>query len=147
MSTQQSQSTTSSHRERSGLVHALVGAAVMVFLSWIPFVPVVGGGIAGYLEGDQPSEKRSASSRGLRVGALAGGIATIPAIIVGFLAGSFLFASWFGVGMMGGMDAGPAFGVPFLGFLVFAFVFVGIVVYHVALGALGGWLGAELASN
>lgn len=132
-------------RSQSSLVYALVGAAVMIFLTWIPFVPVVGGAIAGYLEAEEPDTSRSESSRGLRVGALAGAIASIPAAIIGFLIGSFIFAGWFGFGMMGGFEAGPAFGIPLLGIVIAGFIFVGIILYHVAFGAFGGWIGAELS--
>ena len=59
-------------RSRSGFVNALLGAVVMTVFSWIPFAPVVGGALSGYLEAGEAHATGPASRRGIRVGALAG---------------------------------------------------------------------------
>jgi hypothetical protein len=147
MSDDPSTATDHSERKRSGLLNALLGAGVMIFAGWIPFVPVVGGALSGYLEAEEPDPERSAHSRGLRVGAIAGAIATIPALVFAFFVASIFFAGAFGVGIMGGDAAGPGIAVGFVFFIILAFGFLMAVAYHIVLGALGGWLGAEYAVN
>jgi hypothetical protein len=109
-------------------LNALIGAVVgLVVGSVIPFGTVVGGAVAGYLQGGD-------RTTGIRVGALAGLLALVP-----FLAGAFLVGN-----LLLGIFVG-GFGVPRaasgLGAL---FVFVGLVfavVYTVGASAVGGWLG------
>ncbi|MFC6953830.1 DUF5518 domain-containing protein [Halorubellus litoreus] len=134
-------------RSRSGFVNALLGAVVMVVFSWIPFVPVVGGALSGYLEAGERDATRSVSRRGIRVGALAGLLAAIPALLVIGLVGSLFTVGWVGLVASSGGGPGVALGLPVFAWIVVAFVVVVAVLYHVVLSALGGWLGAELAAR
>lgn len=138
---------TASGRSRSGLVNALLGAVVMVVFSWIPFAPVVGGALSGSLEAGERDGGRSASRRGVRVGALAGVLATIPAVLVLAFVGSIVTVGWFGTSMSGGMGPRVSLGLPLFAWGFALFVLVVALVYHVGLSALGGWLGAELATR
>lgn len=111
--------------EGDTFLNALIGAAVSVILSFLPFSPVLGGLVAGYLEGGSRED-------GLRVGAISGVVALIPVAGVLLLVagvGSFL--------LLGGIPprAGAA-GAVFL-------LLVGLLaaLYTVGLSALGGWLG------
>lgn len=116
--------------ERSPWVYALIGAVVTVVTAFIPFSPVLGGGVAGYL---QPGGDRE----GLRVGVLSGLLAAIPIMLIfGLVVMLFL-----GV-MVAGEVAGPLFVVAIL--LVIALFVVG---YTVVLSAVGGLVGAALADR
>lgn len=118
----------------STLVNALVGGIVAVVLAFLPFSPALGGALAGYLQGPE-------TGQGLRVGAFAGLVSTVPFALLTFLVGGALLAFVpFGMGMMD--PTVGAFGI------VGAFVLVGVVLlgllYTVGLAALGGVLGAYL---
>jgi hypothetical protein len=114
--------------EGDTLTNAVLGAVVSVVLTpLVPFAPVVGGMVAGYLEGGD-------RDAGLRVGAISGGVALVPLFVFGvLLANVFLF-------FLSG-----AFGVPRAvgGFGLVALVVLTLfaVVYTVGLSAGGGWLG------
>lgn len=118
-------------RRRSILVNALIGAVVTVVVSFVPFSPILGGGVAGYLQHGSREE-------GVKVGAISGVIATIPVVL-----GVLLIASFFAI-VPAGMGS-----VRFaLGGLVLALVtFLVAGVYTVGLGAVGGYLGAYLAED
>lgn len=109
------------------LLNAIIGGIAAFVLSFVPLSPVLGGAIAGYLQGGTRND-------GIRVGALSGVVAAVPLVLGGvffFLVASF--AVPFG-------EPGAGFGiVAFLLFLVFALVIGGL--YTVGLGAVGGWLG------
>lgn len=104
-------------------LNALIGAAVTVLFSFVPFAPVLGGAAAGYLE------RRD----GGRVGFIAGVFATLPMLGFVLLAGLFL----------GFLGFGNVFNALLL--LVFALLFVGI--YTVALSAVGGVVGVYLGEE
>jgi hypothetical protein len=110
-------------------VHALVGGVVSVVLSFIPFAPVLGGAVAGYLH----------ERDGLRVGSVSGLLAAIPLALVLVLGvsffGIFAIAPGGGVGVPGGFVLVLLFGV------------VLAAVYTVALSALGGVLGVYLVDE
>lgn len=108
----------SAHGNSTG-INALIGAIAGIVLSFIPLSTVLGGAIAGYLEGGTPED-------GLRVGALAGAIMLLPFALFG-LAALFLFG-FFG-------------GAPFFFLFVGGAAFTVAVVYTVGFGALGGYLG------
>jgi len=111
--------------EGNTLVNALVGAVVTAVTSFLPLSPVIGGAVAGYLQGGTRSD-------GLRVGAISGFIGMIPVLAVGFLLFSVL-----GVFALGIESAFPfAIG----GFLI-VFALVSSLVYFVGLSAVGGWIG------
>lgn len=112
-------------------LNALIGAIVTVVGSFIPFSPVLGGGVAAYL---QQGTQREA----LRVGAISGAMASIPIAIA--VAGFGLFFSF--IPVMGG--EGAAVGV-FL--LFFLFIFVIGIAYTVGLSALGGYAGWYLRAE
>lgn len=116
--------------EGDTLLNAVIGAAVTVVLSFTGFSPLVGGGVAGYL---QQSSRRN----GAKVGALAGALAFIPfllMIVLGF--GVFLAVPVMhgGMGLPGGVE------LLVLLLIVFPLAFV----WNVGLGAVGGYLGTYL---
>lgn len=55
------------------LLNAVIGAIATIVLSFVPFSPLLGGAIAAYLEGGD-------SGDGLRIGAISGAIASLPAV-------------------------------------------------------------------
>lgn len=115
--------------DRETIVNAIIGAVASVVLSFVPFSTVLGGAIAGYLEGPNRSE-------GMKAGALAGGILTLLSVAFGFLFFLFMLLGIAGEGGFGGL------------FILLFFGFFGVlmlVIYTVGLGALGGYLGAYLA--
>jgi hypothetical protein len=122
----------------SGLVYALLGAVVSFVLSFLPLSPVLGGAVAGYLNGPD-------RNAGLKLGAVSGVILTIPLLLVGFAVAGLFFAVPV-MGMAGGASP-AAMGVPFgIGvLLLFAFLFG--LVYTVGLSAVGGYLGAYLKAS
>jgi hypothetical protein len=126
-------STVTQSRPRAGktFTNALLGAIATVVLSFVPFSPILGGGIAGYLQ-------RGTRSEGAKVGALSGVVATIPVVAVVLLA-----VSIFTIVPAGSDVLGLAIGGLVLGLVVF--LVAGL--YTVALGALGGYLGAYLAED
>ncbi|MBV0922635.1 DUF5518 domain-containing protein [Halomicroarcula limicola] len=113
--------------EQDTLLNAVIGAVATALLSsFVPFAPVFGGALAGYLQGGDRDD-------GLRVGVVSGLIGLVFSAIVAV----FVFVVLFGLVLSGGMPVGfGAFGLVFL-------VLVGLfsAVYIVGLSALGGWLG------
>ncbi|ELY45715.1 DUF5518 domain-containing protein [Natronorubrum tibetense] len=110
---------TESNDDPNTVFNALVGGAAGIVLSFVPGSTLLGGGVAGYLEGGQPAD-------GLRVGALAGLVMLVPFVFFGFLASIFFL----GVG-----GSAPGLGVFFVLFLVFG------AFYTVGLSAVGAVLG------
>jgi hypothetical protein len=113
--------------EHDTLLNAVLGAVATALLSsFVPFAPLFGGAISGYLEGGTRSD-------GLRVGAISGLIGLLLWVVVGAF---FVFV--FALVALGGRV--PAL---FGAFGVFV-ILVGVVfgaIYTVGLSALGGWLG------
>jgi hypothetical protein len=102
--------------EGDTLVNAVLGAVVTVILSFLPLSPILGGLLAGYLQGGDRAD-------GARVGALAGVIAMIPLLGIGILL--FGFGA---VYLLGGLP----FGLGVVGIVVLLFVvFVTAVVFVV----------------
>jgi len=116
------------------LVNALLGGVAAVVLAALPFSPVLGGALAGYLQGPDARD-------GLRVGALAGVVAVVPLALLFVLFGGVLFAFVpVGMGMMDpSVGVFGAIGV----FVLLAVLLLGLG-YTVGLAALGGVLGAYL---
>ena len=112
-------------------LHALLGAVVTTVLSFVPFSPVLGGGVAAYLN-------EADSSRGVRIGALSGAFATVPLVLFGFVVVFFL--GFFALGMNGG-----AVGIG--GLLIVLVLGLFFAVYTVGLSALGGYLGSYLVDE
>jgi hypothetical protein len=116
--------------EGDTLLNALIGAVVGIVLSFVPFSTVLGGAVAGYLQGGDRAE-------GLRVGALSGAVMLVPIFLFAtFFGGVFFFAA-------GGVVL-PHEAVALSGaFALFALLFALIagLVYVVGLAAVGGFLG------
>ena len=110
--------------EGDTLLNAVIGGIASIVLSFVPFSPVLGGAVAGYLHGGD-------RGTGVRIGVYAGVVAAIPLALLLFVA-----VAVFGVFAMGGRPGGGAILVVF--FLFAAVVVAGIIV---GLSALGGWLG------
>ncbi|MFW5948979.1 MAG: DUF5518 domain-containing protein [Halolamina sp.] len=104
-------------------VNALIGAVVTVVFSFLGLSPLLGGAAAGYLE------RRD----GGRVGALSGLFASLPMLLFVVLAGFLL-------GVLG-------FGDVFSGIALLLLVALFVVVFTVALSAVGGVLGVYLAEE
>ena len=110
--------------DRSTLVNAFLGAVVSVVLAFLPFSPVLGGGVAGYLE------RRD----GVRVGAISGVITALPLALL--LVAAVLFWSVFLIAP----DPAVAGGLLFVTLVIFVGVVV-VALYTVVLSAVGGYLG------
>ncbi|PSP61381.1 hypothetical protein BRC76_06160 [Halobacteriales archaeon QH_8_67_36] len=112
--------------EHDTLRNAVIGAVASIVLSFVPFSPVLGGAVAGYLQGGTRSD-------GLRVGAISG--------VLGLLVGAafflivVLFLGIFAIGT----NAPSSFGIVGLLFLLVAGAVSAL--YTIGLSALGGWLG------
>jgi len=117
--------------EGDTLLNAVIGAVASVVLSFLPFGIVLGGAIAGYLQGAAKDYREGAT-----VGALAGLLALLP--VLGLL---FLFGSVFP--LFAGFD--PRLVGPVI--LVALFAVVASAVYFVGGGALGGAIGAYLVDE
>ncbi|CCQ33762.1 hypothetical protein HLRTI_001679 [Halorhabdus tiamatea SARL4B] len=111
------------------LLNAVIGAVVTVVFTFLPFSPVVGGSIAGYLQGGD-------QSAAIRVGTLSGVLAAIPLVVVLMLLATIV-------------PFLPAFGTA--GSITAVFGVLGIVAlvislfYSVGLSVLGALLGRYLS--
>lgn len=107
--------------ESDTLLNAGIGAVVTIVTSFLPFSPVLGGAVAGYLQGGTRTE-------GAKIGGISGAISLLPMLFFGFVVMLFLFG------------AAPAEGgIAFAFLLLVAGTFV--VAYTIGLGALGGYVG------
>lgn len=122
--------------EGDTLVNAVLGGAVtFVTGNFVPLAPVLGGAVAGYLQGGTRRE-------GLRVGAYSGLIAFVPLVFVAIAISSVfgIVGIGFGLGVFG--SGAPGLGAAgFLGILFVLIFLVMAFVYFVGGGAIGGWLG------
>lgn len=113
----------------SRIVNAVVGAVVAVVFSFIPFSTLLGGTLAGFLEGPDGRE-------GLATGALSGLLTLVPFGVLGVV-------------LLSALSIGLGFGLPIEGALlvlaVVAILGTLLVAYTVGASALGGLLGAALA--
>ena len=106
-------------------VAVLVGAAITVVTTTaVPLSPVLGGGVAGYLDAGQ---RRS----GLRVGALVGAVAAPVLLLVGILLLRPMYRA------VGGTSPGP-------GLVVVAVAGIG---YVLAFSTVGGYFGSYVATE
>lgn len=108
-------------RAPNTLLNAFIGGIAGVVLSFIPFSTVLGGGVAGYLEGGD-------SRSGAKVGAIAGLVALVPFV---FILGIVLVF----VPVTSGAGVQLTLWVSILLIVLFA------AVYTVGFSALGGVLG------
>jgi len=116
--------------------NAVVGGVVTLVLAPVlPFAPVLGGAVAGYLEAD---ERGTGRADGLRVGATAGVVAFLALLVFAVLLGNLLFAVLTGL-----VGVPPAF-VSGFGLLVFVVGALFGALYVVGLSAVGGWLGVRV---
>lgn len=115
-----------------GLVtNAVIGAVITVVTAFVPFSPVLGGGVAGYLQ-------RGSDREGLRVGALSGVIASLPILAI---VGLVTAVGFFGIALTGEVALPLAVGAVL--FLVSLFV----IGYTVVLSTIGGFAGAAIAAS
>lgn len=105
----------------------VVGAIVGTGLGFVPLSPIIGGGVAGYLERD-----RRAS--GIGTGTMAGLFTMLPALVV------VAFAS---VGLVVGLP-GEVAAVLLIVLVVLVFT---LLTYLVGLSALGGYIGAWIRES
>lgn len=111
--------------------YAVTGAAASAVLSFIPFSPIVGSGLAGYL-GHQDT------GRSTSLGAFSGFLYVLPGLVI------LLFLS---VGFFTGLADVDESG---LGFVVVAVMLLALLVtaaYGAGVGALGGFLGGRIAAE
>lgn len=126
--------TTEAERPPSTFVNALLGAVVGVVFGFIPFSTVIGGGVAGYLQGPD-------RNAGLRVGAIAGVLMTIPFALLVVLGFGFFTVVAVSPG------GGPSTAFPVGAFVVMALVIVVASLYTIGGATLGGYLGAYLKAD
>jgi hypothetical protein len=114
------------------LRNAIIGAIVTVVLAFTAFSPVIGGGVAGYLQQESPK-------RGARVGAISGAIASIP----------FLLVLALGVALFVGTSPTSGFGVPgAIELLIILLIIVPLgLIWNAGLSAAGGYIGAYVRVN
>jgi len=105
-------------------VNALVGAVVTILLSFTVFSPLLGGTVAGFLERQD----------GGRIGTISGAFAALPLVVLLVVGGGALFT------FMGFGDAFGSVAVLLLGGLF-------VIVFTVALSAVGGIIGVYLAEE
>lgn len=110
---------------------AVLGAATTVVTSFVPFSPALGGALAGYLE-------RGESDRTVSVGALAGLLPLLPALVLlvfvlGGVVAGLLTVEQVGAGLVVG---GALF-----------FVVLLVASLGAGLGALGGYVGGRFAGR
>jgi hypothetical protein len=114
--------------EGDTFVNAVIGAVATALLSgFVPFAPLLGGGIAGYLEGGERDD-------GFRVGLLSGVIGLAISLV--FFVVVFVFLAAF---LAFVPEALGVFGAA--GLLVLVLGTVMTAAYFLGLSALGGWLG------
>lgn len=105
------------------LLNAVFGAAITaVATPFVPFAPLLGGALSGYLDA-------GSTESGAKIGAVSGAIALVPLLIVVPLLLFVLFLD-------------PVFAAGVL--LVVGIVAVFLVAYTIGLGALGGILGVYI---
>lgn len=119
-----------SHRRRApeearpdAVTCSVLGAVVTVLASFVPFSPVIGGGVAGYFGASE-------WKRGVFLGALAGLVVTAPAALIA------AFLLW-------GMVVAGTAGVGFILLVALAFS----AVFSVGLSAAGGYVGVYIAND
>lgn len=115
--------------------NALIGAVItVVTVSLLPFSPIFGGAVSGYLQGGDGQD-------GLKVGALSGLLALIPVLVVLALVGNILLI------LFAGTSAGSPGLAGGLGFLFLSMLVAIGVLYIVLLSAVGGWVGQYLKTE
>jgi hypothetical protein len=121
-------------RAPNTLLNGLVGGVVAVLLSFLPFSTVLGGAVAGYLEGGDTGD-------GAKVGAIAGLVSFVPIALFVAVIGLFVPV----VTVVDG--SGPAFGAGIAVWLGLAAVLVVVAIYALGFSILGGVIGAYLKEH
>jgi hypothetical protein len=103
---------------------------VTVALSFTGFSALLGGGVAGYLQNEPPRG-------GARTGAISGGIAVLPVVLVLVLGFVLYLGAPSGIGLPGGIE------LAIILFVMFPLLFGWII----ALSAVGGYLGGYVRSE
>jgi len=116
--------------ERTELKNAAIGAVVTIVLSFTGFSALLGGGIAGYLQKVPPK-------RGAKTGAISGGIAVVPILLVLGLGFGLFLLQPSALGVLEPVE------LSIILFVMFPLLFAWIIV----LSAAGGYVGAYLYSN
>ncbi|WP_276259404.1 DUF5518 domain-containing protein [Haloglomus litoreum] len=111
--------------------NAIVGAVTSAVFGFVPFSPVLGGAVAGYLQ-------RGDRDVGLRVGGLSGLLAALPVVVV------LLFVF---VGLVAGATGSEALPVVAVAAAVTAVALLFALLFSVGLGAAGGLLAVELVGR
>lgn len=110
-------------------MNSIVGAVVILLLSYLPFTPAIGGIVTGYLEGDDRIE-------GGKAGVVAGLFAVIPLYLVSLFVVPVFFFAPFGVPVIPGNP------------ILFAMVLLLIVgIYLIVFSGLGGFVGSYVADS
>jgi hypothetical protein len=108
-------------------LNALAGAVVTIVLSFIPFSPLLGGGVAGVLE------RRD----GARIGLLSGVFASVPLFVLLVLVGG-------AVAVIPGFAHGTADSIIIVTILVVVLLLTYTVVLSLVGGVVGVYLGEEV---
>ena len=111
------------------VLHGLIGGLIAAVFFFVPLSTVLGGAIAGYLEG-------GSSADGAKVGAIAGLVANIPLMIV--LVSTLVFMP---------ATIGPGMQIPVAYWLVLFFGLGIGVVYGLGFCILGGVIGAYVQNQ
>jgi hypothetical protein len=124
----------STERAPNTLLNGLVGGVVAVVLSFLPFSTVLGGAVAGYLEGGETAD-------GVKVGAIAGLVSFVPIALFVSVIGLFVPI----VTMLDG--TGPGFGAGLAVWLGLFAVLVVVAIYALGFSILGGVIGVYLKES
>ena len=111
--------------------YAVTGAATSAVLSFIPFSPLVGSGLAGYLGHQDTGHSTS-------VGAFSGFLYILPGLSI------LLFLT---IGLFVGLSDIGETGLGFVVFAVMLLVMLIVAAYGAGIGALGGFIGGRLAED
>lgn len=130
----ESESTTSADA-RSPALNAIIGGIVGIILSFIPLSPVLGGGIAGYLQ-------HGTRESGMKVGAGAGLVMLLPFLAIGVF--FVMILGFGGISYSYGMHLGAT---PIFVGIIGMFAIAITAVYTVGLSALGGYLGVYVRNE
>ncbi|PSQ19374.1 hypothetical protein BRD00_01745 [Halobacteriales archaeon QS_8_69_26] len=119
-------------------INALIGAVATFVIGALPLVqflaPIGGGAVAGYLQ-------NTGTGGGLKVGAVAGLIGSIPAILIGILVLGF-----FGIFGAAGAGAEGLLGGGLIGGFFLVFILIAVAI-STAASAVGGAIGAMMAED
>ncbi|WP_339103404.1 DUF5518 domain-containing protein [Haloterrigena salinisoli] len=112
-----------SRSDSNAVVNALIGGGVGIVLSFLPGSTLLGGAVAGYLEGGGTDES-------LRVGTLAGLVMLVPFLLFGLVA--LVFLGFAGSGSLG---------------VLAVFLLLASALYTVGLSIVGAVIGLALGNE